>query len=171
LPGDERQPCDFGGGHGGEVGDELVGVRTGKISQGAGNLVGIDPLGHHRADHVGVTQDVAAASIVEVAKYRNDSHERHVGRLWSLSLEVMRPLDTTEAARQRQLAVYRAMTGSQRVELMLAISAEFRDVQRAGIRSRHPDYDDHMVECAFRRHTLGDELFRRAFPHEPVLAA
>jgi hypothetical protein len=151
LPGDERQPGDFGGGHGGEVGDELVGVRNGKSSQGAGNLVGIDPLGDHRADHGEVTQDV--------------------GRLWSLSLEVMRPLDTTEAARQRQLAVYRAMTGSQRVELMLAISAEFRDVQRAGIRSRHPDYDDHMVECAFRRHTLGDELFRRAFPHEPVLAA
>ena len=83
----------------------------------------------------------------------------------------MRPLDTTEDAHQRQLDVYRRMSGSQRMELMIEMSEEFRDIQRSGIRSRHPDYDGHMVECALRRHLLGDDLFSRAFPSEPVLAA
>jgi hypothetical protein len=40
----------------------------------------------------------------------------------------------------------------------------------AGIRARHPDYDDATARWALFRLLIGDGLFVRAWPHAPLVA-
>ncbi len=70
------------------------------------------------------------------------------------------PRDTTEEAREVQVAAYRAMTGAERVALAFELSDDMRTVTIEGIRRRHPNYDDEQV-----RHELLSIL------HGPELAA
>ena len=44
-----------------------------------------------------------------------------------------------------------------------------RQMMRAGIRMRHPDYTDDQVEIALARLLWGDDLFRAARPDWPLL--
>lgn len=67
--------------------------------------------------------------------------------------------------RQRALA----LTPSQRVEEGARLCKFARQVMRAGIRSRHPDYDSEQVEMALARLLWGDELYQRARPNWPLL--
>jgi hypothetical protein len=55
--------------------------------------------------------------------------------------------------------------------VLLAFSAsdELRELVRAGIRDRHPEYAEIDVARALRRLWLGDALFRAAYPREPLL--
>lgn len=82
----------------------------------------------------------------------------------------MKPADTSTAAHAAQIARYRRMSGSQRVELAVQMSEDAREIARAGIQARHPTYTAADVECALRRLILGDDLFRRAWPSAPLLA-
>jgi hypothetical protein len=82
----------------------------------------------------------------------------------------MKPADTSTTAYAVQLARYRQMSGSERVELAVQMSEDAREIARAGIRARHPTYSASDVEHALRRLILGDDLFRRAWPAAPVLA-
>jgi hypothetical protein len=50
------------------------------------------------------------------------------------------------------------------------LSADTRELARAGIRARHPEYSADDVESALRRILLGDELFHRAWPALPLLS-
>jgi hypothetical protein len=45
-----------------------------------------------------------------------------------------------------------------------------RSIALENIRSRHPDYDDHQARMALFRLLLGDDLFRCAWPSEPLFA-
>ena len=67
--------------------------------------------------------------------------------------------------------MYRRMGARARVTLAMSMSEEARRVTAAGIRARHPDYDDASVVAAMRRVTLGTALFRAAWPEAPVVAA
>jgi hypothetical protein len=82
----------------------------------------------------------------------------------------MRPRDTTAESYEAQLAVYRRLGAPQRADLAARMSAATRELTRAGIRSRHPDYDEQKIELALRRLLYGEDLFRRAWPGEPLLA-
>ena len=79
------------------------------------------------------------------------------------------PADTDPAMAARQRERYRQMTPSQKLELMAQLCADTKAIAIAGIRGRHPSYSADDAEAAYLRHTLGDELFRRAFPTRPVL--
>jgi hypothetical protein len=79
------------------------------------------------------------------------------------------PADTSREAWDVQNAVYRRMSGAQRLEIALRLSQTARDLARAGIRSRHPDYAEEQVEWALRRLRLGDELMRAAWPDQPLV--
>lgn len=81
-----------------------------------------------------------------------------------------RALDTHDAADRAQLAVYRRMTSSERVDVAIRMSEEARAICSAGIRARHPEYDGRQAHHALMRLLLGDDLFRRAFSREPLLA-
>lgn len=67
------------------------------------------------------------------------------------------------------MAAYRRMSGEQRVAIAANLSEDVREIARAGIRARHPAYDDEQVRYALFRLLLGDELFRRAWPQAPRL--
>ena len=80
-----------------------------------------------------------------------------------------RPADTDPAAYEVQLAIYRKMSGGQRVALALELSDNVRAITREGIRARHPDYSVTEVTDALHRLLLGDDLFRAAWPGRPLL--
>ena len=44
-----------------------------------------------------------------------------------------------------------------------------RQVMRAPIRMRHPEYDDDHVEMALARLLWGDDLYRKARPSWPLV--
>lgn len=77
--------------------------------------------------------------------------------------------DTSLEAHQQQLAVYRRLGSEQRLLLALRMSDDGRTVAAAGIKSRHPEYEDNDVRDALYRLLLGDTLYRAAWPDRPLL--
>lgn len=73
--------------------------------------------------------------------------------------------EAAEILRQR----IRALTPSQRVEEGVKLCKLSREMMRAGIRMRHPDYEPEQVEMALARLLWGDDLYRQARPDWPVL--
>lgn len=69
----------------------------------------------------------------------------------------MRPLDTDAAAEAQQLAAWRRLSGSARAGLALTMSDDLLALTRAGIRHRHPDWDDQQVTGELHR-ILGHDL-------------
>jgi len=80
-----------------------------------------------------------------------------------MALEVV-PADTTPEAALVQREIFRRMSPSRRLELACQMSDFLRDVVAAGVRSRHPEYDEYKVKLAVVRLTVGDELFQKAYP-------
>ncbi|MGE0547889.1 MAG: hypothetical protein AB7O24_02650 [Kofleriaceae bacterium] len=79
------------------------------------------------------------------------------------------PRDTSTAAHEAQLACYRRMSGSQKVAIAVRMSEDVREIARAGIKARHPEYPGEHVQLALLRLIYGDELFRKAWPAAPCL--
>lgn len=78
-------------------------------------------------------------------------------------------MDTTPAADDVQLEVYRRLGGAGRVATMFRLNDMVRRATMAGIRRRHPEYGERHVEWAWQRLTLGEVLLREAFPdREPI---
>ncbi len=65
---------------------------------------------------------------------------------------------TPEAAIERQIERYRAMTGEERLKIALDLHEFACDVAREGIRRQFPDADAQQVELLLRRRI---ELSRR----------
>lgn len=74
------------------------------------------------------------------------------------------PLDTTFEAARIQFDAVRRMTPEERLERGCRINDEFRELLRAGVRFRHPEYDDEQVRIASIRLLIGEELYRKCFP-------
>jgi hypothetical protein len=74
---------------------------------------------------------------------------------------MVRPRDTSEAAFERQLEAYRAMTPGERVAITAAMSDEIRVLAEAGIRDRHPAFTDSQVADALAQILLGPELAKQ----------
>jgi hypothetical protein len=69
-----------------------------------------------------------------------------------------------------QFDIYRRMTPARRVAIGIQMSLDARATVLAGIRARHPDYDDATARWALFRLLIGDDLFVRAWPHAPLVA-
>jgi len=78
--------------------------------------------------------------------------------------------DTTPDAAAVQAAIYRRMTSDQRTWAAVEMSTMARSITFDNIRARHPEYGEHQARMALYRLLVGDELFRRAWPAEPLLA-
>ena len=76
----------------------------------------------------------------------------------------MRAADNLPDADAIQLAVLRAMTPSQRLEIALEMSDAARQTSFDGIRARHPEYDHATTVRALVRLLHGDELCQRVWP-------
>ena len=72
--------------------------------------------------------------------------------------------DTSPDADAVQVEAYRRMGGTRRLQVMFHLNEMARRTAEAGIRHRHPDYDEGRVTLALARLLHGDELVRRAWP-------
>jgi hypothetical protein len=61
------------------------------------------------------------------------------------------PPDTSADAYRAQIEAYRRMGGAGRVAVAFRLNALARAVAIAGIRSRHPEYDERQRQRAFAR--------------------
>ncbi len=77
--------------------------------------------------------------------------------------------DTTDEAAAVQTELYRRMSPARRCAIAARMSTAARAISLAGIRTRHPEYDDHQARMALFRLLVGDELFRRAWPDAPLV--
>ena len=73
--------------------------------------------------------------------------------------------EAAEILRRRILG----LTPSQRVAEGERLCKLARQFMRAGIRRRHPDYDENQVEMALARLLWGDDLYTKARPDWPLL--
>jgi hypothetical protein len=73
------------------------------------------------------------------------------------------PYDTFLHSANVQDDVLRKMDIRQRAEMTFELSDNVRRLAEAGVRSRHPEYDDKMVGMAVTKLMIGDSLFKEVF--------
>jgi hypothetical protein len=77
----------------------------------------------------------------------------------------LRPADTSPEVHAMQLDRMRRATPAERCEIGARLCRSARALMRAGIRARHPEYDDRTVDLAMWRLMIEDvELLRAAIP-------
>lgn len=74
-----------------------------------------------------------------------------------------RPLDTSEAAWRKVRKIHARLGPEGRVEAAFAASELVREAVLAGIRMRHPEYDDARLRAELLRRIYGDELADRVY--------
>ena len=80
------------------------------------------------------------------------------------------PIDTSEDAHLRQRDVLLQLGGRERVAIMFRLNDAARRMTVAGIRARHPDYEEDQVQRAYARLVLGDDLMRVIWPDRDLVA-
>jgi len=73
--------------------------------------------------------------------------------------------DTSPEALKVQLAAIRRLSPEARLRQGLELASLVRGLIATGVRARHPEYSEEEVDLATIRLVLGDELFRRVYPH------
>jgi len=71
--------------------------------------------------------------------------------------------DTPVEATRFQFAALDRLGVRGRAELTFKLSGDLREIVASGVRSRHPEYDERIVQLAVLRLAWGDELFRRVY--------
>jgi hypothetical protein len=74
------------------------------------------------------------------------------------------PKDTTLEAARVQFEALRCLGVEGRAQMTFELCDTVRTVARDGIRQRHPDYTEQMVQMAFLRLVLGDRVFKQVYP-------
>lgn len=67
-----------------------------------------------------------------------------------------------------QLAVIRQMGLSGRAQMTFQLCDDLRQITKAGIRHRHPDYTEQQVILAYLRLILDENRFRQIFPGNEI---
>jgi hypothetical protein len=78
--------------------------------------------------------------------------------------------DTTSEALAVQLRILRRLSPADRLAVMFELSDNMRSLVAAGVRHRHPDWDDRTVEREVVRLMIGDALFRQACGKGPAVS-
>lgn len=76
--------------------------------------------------------------------------------------------DTSPEAFRQSTEALRRMSRPQRLQMAFEFSDWLRTVTEAGVRRRHPDYDEEQVRRAVMRLWLGEEHFPKVFPNETI---
>jgi hypothetical protein len=71
--------------------------------------------------------------------------------------------DTTADAAAKQIEILRRLNTAQRADMTFQLSDNLRQIVEAGVRQRHPDWDDGAVKRGVLRLTIGERLFREIF--------
>ncbi len=71
--------------------------------------------------------------------------------------------DTTAEAQAKEFEILRRIGPAGRLAMAFELSDNLRSLVEAGVRYRHPEWDDRSVECEVMRLMIGDDLFRKAY--------
>jgi hypothetical protein len=74
------------------------------------------------------------------------------------------PFDTPPDVFRKQVEVLRGIGERGRARMTEEMCRGLRKTIKAGIRRRHPDYNEHQVKMALIWLTAGEEVFRRLLP-------
>ncbi len=77
---------------------------------------------------------------------------------------MVRSADTSQITELKQIETLRRMGLPGRAELTFQLCDNLRQITKAGIRHRHPDYTDQQITQAYLRLILELELFQQIFP-------
>ncbi|MHC4752246.1 MAG: hypothetical protein ACYTFW_20530 [Planctomycetota bacterium] len=71
------------------------------------------------------------------------------------------PADTTLEAARKQFEILRRLGPEARLKMSLELSDNLRRTVEAGVRHRHPDFDDKKVRLEVLRLMIGDKLYKQ----------
>ena len=74
------------------------------------------------------------------------------------------PSDTTIEAARKQFEILRKLDSQVRLKIAFELSDNLRSIVEAGVRGRHPDYDDRKVKQQVLRLMIGEALFKQIYP-------
>ena len=73
-------------------------------------------------------------------------------------------LDTTIEAAKKQYDILRKLGPEARLIMTFELSDNLRSVVEAGVKLRHPDYDEQRIEQRVLRLMIGETLFKKMNP-------
>ncbi len=71
------------------------------------------------------------------------------------------PSDTTVDAARKQFEILRRLGPEVRAKIAFELSDNLRSLVEAGVRLRHPDYNEQKIKQEVLRLMIGEELFQR----------
>lgn len=71
------------------------------------------------------------------------------------------PPDTTVEAERKQFEILRRLDAQTRLNMACELSDHLRNIVEAGVRLRHPEYDEHKVNRQVVRLMIGETLFKQ----------
>lgn len=75
----------------------------------------------------------------------------------------MIPADTTVEAVRKQFEILRRLGSEVRLKMAFEMSDNLRRIVEAGVRGRHPDYNEQQIKQGVLRLMIGERLYREAF--------
>ena len=79
----------------------------------------------------------------------------------------MIPADTTIEAARKQFEILRRLDAETRLKMSFEMSDNLRSIVEAGVRLRHPQYDEKQINRQVTRLMIGERLFREIFEEGP----
>ena len=73
------------------------------------------------------------------------------------------PRDTTPEAMAKEFEILRRIGPGDKFAMIFELNENMRSLVKAGVKYRHPDWDDQSVEREVKRLMIGDELFREVY--------
>ena len=71
------------------------------------------------------------------------------------------PADTTLEAARKEFEILRNLGSEVRARMAIEMSDNLRRIVEAGVRYRHPDFDQKKIELEVLRLMIGDKLYRQ----------
>jgi hypothetical protein len=76
--------------------------------------------------------------------------------------------DTTPETMAKEIEILRRIGPATRLGMAFELSDNLRSLVEAGVRHRHPQWGDRMIEREVIRLMVGDDLFRKAYGEDRV---
>ena len=74
------------------------------------------------------------------------------------------PADTTIEAARKQFEILRRLDAETRLKMAFELSDNLRSIVEAGVRLRHPEYDEQQINRQVIRLMIGEALFKQVYP-------
>jgi len=74
------------------------------------------------------------------------------------------PADTTIEAARKQFEILRRLDAQTRLKMAFELSDNLRSIVEAGVRHRHPDFDEQKVQLQVIRLMIGETSFKQVYP-------